>query len=54
MAAPRDAVIAVEAGTYRESLQPLRPVTVVVRCARQVVLESPGGNTPASACAAKR
>ncbi len=40
-----DAVIAIAPGTYVESLQPVRPMTIVGRCAEHVVVQSPGGNT---------
>lgn len=40
------AVSAVAPGTYVESLEPLRAVTIVgLRCAADVVVQSPGGNT---------
>jgi hypothetical protein len=39
------AVIAVDPGTYVESLEPGQPVTVIGRCAAQVIVSSPGGNT---------
>lgn len=42
-AAPRNAVIAVEAGTYVEALSFARPQQVVGRCAAQVQVVSPGG-----------
>ncbi len=46
-AAPPDAVIAVEAGTYTESLLFTKSVTVVGRCAERVVLS--GGAGPSAA-----
>jgi hypothetical protein len=39
------AVIAVAPGTYVESMQPVRPMTIVGRCAQDVIVQSPGGNT---------
>jgi len=41
-AAPSGAVIAVESGTYLEGFDAIRPVTVVGRCAAEVVLRNPG------------
>jgi hypothetical protein len=38
------AVIAVDPGTYVEAMQPLQPMTVVGRCAAQVIVQSPGAN----------
>lgn len=45
LAAGPGEVIAISPGTYVESLQPLQAVTLVGRCARDVVLDSPGGST---------
>ena len=44
-AAPPSSVIAVEAGTYTESLDPKKPVRFVGRCAEKVILQSDGGMT---------
>jgi hypothetical protein len=41
-AATSGAVIAVEAGVYLEGFDVLRPVTVVGRCAEDVILQNPG------------
>lgn len=45
LAAGNRALVAIAAGTYVESLQPTRSVTLIGRCARDVVLQSPGSNT---------
>lgn len=45
-AAPDGAVIGVEAGTYVEAIAPSADVTIVGRCAEQVVVHSPGGAAP--------
>jgi hypothetical protein len=45
-AAPANAVIAVAAGTYTETIAPSRSVRVVGRCAAMVTLASPGADAP--------
>lgn len=45
-AAPNGAVIAIEAGTYVESLEVTRSVELVGRCAAHVILDSPAGDAP--------
>lgn len=45
-AAPSGAVIAIDAGTYAEGIWPTRTVTLVGRCAEQVILDGTGLGVP--------